>query len=225
MKTRTKFILGAVFAVLFAVIIVLVKSVDVSAIGAEGTSVGASAFNKAVHDASGVNMTLYKIAEYLGYAALILCVFFAGIGLWQIIKRRGIFKADKTIYALGGLYIVTIALYALFEKVVVNFRPIIMPGDEHVEASFPSSHTVLAIVVMGSAIILARYYIKNTTLRRALQAVCAAVLILTVLFRLWSGVHWVTDIIGGIFIACSLLSIWAGIFDLTSSSDGLDMKH
>lgn len=225
MKTKNKIIIGIIFAILFAIVIVLVKTVDIASIGPEGTSIGLSTVNKAVNEASGENMTLYKIAEYLGYAALLLCVFFAAIGLLQIIRRRGILKADRTIYALGGLYIVTIGLYVIFEKIVVNYRPMIMPGDEHVEASFPSSHTVLAIVVMGSAIILAKYYIKNASLRRALQILCAVVLATTVIFRLWSGVHWLTDIIGGTLIAVSLLFLWSALFDVTAEKDGLIEAH
>ena len=225
MSKKAKFITAGVLLVLFIALIAVVRTVDVAAIGPEDTSIGLSTVNKAVNDASGVNMTLYKIAEYLGYLALLLCAAFALVGLIQIIRRRSLLKVDKTIYALGCLYAVTIGAYFVFEKIVVNYRPVIIPGDEHVEASFPSSHTVLAIVVMGSAIMLARYYIKNAALRRALQAVCAVVLAATVICRLWSGVHWLTDIVGGVLLGAALLFAWSAMFDITAAKDGLAEAH
>ena len=225
MKTKTKFILGAVLAVLFVVMIVLVRTVDVAAIGAEDTSVGLSALNGSFHDLTGVSRTLYKLADYLGYAALLLCALFAVFGIFQLIKRKSFAKVDRTIYALGCLYAVTIGIYAAFDKIVVNYRPIVIWGDEHVEASFPSSHTVLAIVAFGSAIMLARYYVKNVTLRRVLQVVFAVMLAATVFCRLWSGVHWLTDIIGGAFIGASLLFVWSGFFDSTAKKDKLAAPH
>ena len=225
MKTKLKFTIGIILAVLFAVLIVLVRTVDVAAIGAEDTSVGFASANGAFHELTGESMTLYKVADYLGYAALLLCGFFAVFGVVQLIKRKSFAKVDKTIYALGCLYAVTIAIYVLFDKIAVNYRPIVIPGDEHVEASFPSSHTVLAIVAFGSAILLARYYIKNAALRRASQALCAAALAATVFCRLWSGVHWLTDIIGGALIGASLLFIWSGFFDRTAKADALAEAH
>lgn len=225
MKTKTKFIAAAVLLVLFAAFIIVIRTVDVAAIGPEQTSVGLSSLNASFSAAVGVNMTLYKIADILGYLALLVCVLFAGVGLWQIIRRRSLKNVDKTIYAVGALYVVTIALYAFFEKVIVNHRPVIMPGDEHVEASFPSSHTVLAIVVFGSAIMLAAMYLKNAVLRRALQALGAVLLCATVAARLFSGVHWATDIIGGIIIGSSLLFAASGLFDITAKKDGLANSH
>ena len=221
MKRSTKYMTGAVLGLLFIVMIVFVRFIDVAAIGPEGTSIGLAALNDSFHSLTGVNMTLYKIAEYLGYAALLLCVFFAVVGIVQLIRRRSFLKVDKTIYSLGCLYAATIALYAVFEKIVVNYRPIVMPGDEHVEASFPSSHTVLAIVVMGSAIILARCYVKSVPLRRSLQVICAVALAATVLCRAWSGVHWLTDIISGALAGSSLLFIWFALTEKTIAADGL----
>ena len=223
MKTKTKIIIGGALILLFAVFIALIRLVDVAAIGPEGSKVGLSTVNRAVHEASGESTSLYKIAEYLGYAALLLCAAFAALGVVQLIKRRSLKKVDLTIYALGALYVVTLALYALFEKVVVNYRPMLIDGE--LEASFPSSHTVLAIVVFGSAIMIAGMYIKNALACRIVKIVLAAALVLTVFFRLWSGAHWLTDIVGGIIISCALIFIWSGIFDVTMKKDGSAASH
>ena len=211
-KNANKFLAGgAVFAVLFLIWIALIKLVDVSAIGPEGTEVGLAGINKAIHEALGVNMTLYKITDILGYVALLVAGLFALFGLVQLIKRKSLAKVDGAIYALAGLYVVTIGLYVIFEKVIINYRPVIMPDEVALEASFPSSHTMLACVILGSAIVMIGKYIDNDMLRKLLIALAAVLLILVVAGRLVSGVHWFTDIVGGVLISGALVFTFIGI--------------
>ena len=211
-KNANKFLAGgAVFAVLFLIWIAIIKLVDVSAIGPEGTEVGLAGINKAIHEALGVNMILYKITDILGYVALLVAGLFALFGLVQLIKRKSLAKVDGAIYALAGLYVVTIGLYVVFEKVIINYRPVIMPDEVALEASFPSSHTMLACVIFGSAIVMIGKYIDNDMLRKLLIALAAVLLILVVAGRLVSGVHWFTDIVGGVLISGALVFTFIGI--------------
>ena len=138
-----KFIFAGISVLLTAVLIVLVRLVDVAAIGPEGTSIGLSHLNQAVHDLSGVNIFWYDITEWFGIVAILIAGLFALTGLVQLVKGRSIRNVDKEILALGALYMVVIGLYGLFEIVIVNYRPVIMPDEVHPEASFPSSHTAL----------------------------------------------------------------------------------
>lgn len=202
---------GGIFAVLFVIWIAIIKLVDVSAIGPEGTEVGLSGINKAVHEALGLNMTLYKLTGILGDVALVVAGLFALFGLVQLIKRKSLAKVDGAIYALAGLYVVTMAIYVVFEKVIINYRPVIMPGESAPEASFPSSHTMLACVIFGSAIVMINKYIANETIRRILSVVAVVLLIVVVVGRLVSGVHWFTDIVGGILISAALVFTFLGI--------------
>ena len=210
-KNANKFLAGgAVFAVLFLIWIAIIKLVDVSAIGPEGTEVGLAGINKAIHEALGVNMILYKITDILGYVALLVAGLFALFGFVQVIKRKSLAKVDGAIYALAGLYVVTIGLYVIFEKVIINYRPVIMPDEVALEASFPSSHTMLACVIFGSAIVMIGKYIDNDMLRKLLIALAAVLLILVVAGRLVSGVHWFTDIVGGVLISGALVCTCIG---------------
>ena len=211
-KNANKFLAGgAVFAVLFLIWIAIIKLVDVSAIGPEGTEVGLAGINKAIHEALGVNMTLYKITDILGYVALLVAGLFALFGLVQLIKRKSLAKVDGAIYALAGLYVVTIGLYVVFEKVIINYRPVIMPDEVALEASFPSSHTMLACVIFGSAIVMIGKYIDNDMLCKLLIALAAVLLFVVVAGRLVSGVHWFTDIVGGVLISGALVFTFIGI--------------
>lgn len=211
MKRKKYFLLAGCFFALFAALLVVVLNVDVAAIGPEGTRVGLSSLNKAVHDAVGVHLNWYTITDYLGYGALLVAALFAALGCAQMIKRRGFAKVDREILALGGLYVALLAIYVFFEKVIVNYRPIIMPDETAPEASFPSSHTMLACTILGSTILVLRKYVKNPPLRIALQAACAAAMAVLVIGRFYSGAHWLTDILGGLLISAALLSLFMGV--------------
>ena len=193
---------------LTVILIALVRLVDAAPIGAQGTSIGLSHLNQFVFDLFGVNMLWYNITDWLGVAAVLTGFVFAVTGLAQLIKRRSLLKVDREILSLGGLYIVVIGLYLFFENVIINYRPIIMPDNTSPEASFPSSHTMLVCVIMGSAAMLINRYIRNKPLNRILRVVCFVIIGVTVVGRLIAGVHWFTDILGGILISVTLLSLY-----------------
>ena len=210
MNRKKGFTLACVFALLFALLLVLVRTVDVAAIGPEGTEIGLSHWNAAVRDAFGFHPIWYQITQALGALALGVAAVFALAGFIQLVRRKSFWEVDREIGALGFLYAVVIGLYATFEVVVVNYRPVILPGEAHVEASFPSSHTMLVCVVMGSAMLLARRYLGERGVCVAAEVLCALVIALTVFGRLYAGVHWFTDILAGILLSVSLLSLYAG---------------
>lgn len=210
MKSK-KLLLAGVSAICAAVLILLLRTVDVAPIGPEGTGIGLSRLNQAVFSLFGVHMLWYHITDWLGVAAILTAFLFAVMGLVQLIRRRSLIKVDREILVLGGLYIVVIGLYLLFETAVVNWRPVLMPGCEHPEASFPSSHTMITLVIMGSAMMLLPKYVKGSTPRRILRAACVLIIGITVIGRLISGVHWLTDILGGILISTALLALYSAL--------------
>ncbi|MBR0302911.1 MAG: phosphatase PAP2 family protein [Clostridia bacterium] len=221
MRIKGKFILAALCLVLFLTLIVLVRTVDVHPAGRAGGEIGLASVNGTVFEQFGENEALYKITEVLGIAAIAVMALFAALGVVQIIKRRSLLKVDREIVALGVLYAAVIALYAFFEFVIVNYRPIIEEGASAPEASFPSSHTMLVFVVMGSAALVIGKYIKIEWLRTALRIACVAVIAVTVAGRLISGVHWFTDIVGGIFISSALLFTFSAALDMIEEKEQL----
>lgn len=213
MKKKRDLITFAVSGSAAILLIILLCFVDVAPIGAMGTSVGLSHLNQWIFELFGVNIIWYDITDWLGIAAILTAFVFAVVGLVQLIKRKSLRKVDREILTLGGLYIVVIGLYVFFEKVIVNYRPIILPGGTRPEASFPSSHTMIVCVIMGSAMMLLGKYIGNKTLCNILRAVCAVIIGVTVFGRLIAGVHWFTDILGGILISTVLLSLYHAVKD------------
>lgn len=213
MNTKNKAIASCVSMILFLGLIVLVRTVDVAAIGAAGTSIGLSTINGAVHTLFGVSTFWYNVTSVLGVVAILVVAAFGLLGLYQLIQRKNIFAVDKEILALGGLYVVMAVVYVFFEKVIVNYRPIMMADAVEAEASFPSSHTMLICVIMGSAAMLLKKYVQDDTLRFVLGMVCNVIMAVTVIGRLICGVHWFTDILGGVLISSVLLFAYSAIID------------
>ena len=205
---KKKVLSSLLFLGLFFVLIILLNNVDVKAIGPNGSLVGFSTINGMFHNLTGVSYLWYEITDSLGILAIFVCVVFGFIGLIQWIKRKKLFSVDREIIALGILFLITIGLYVLFTFVSVNYRPVIMPGEGELEASFPSSHTMLAVVVFGSVSLIISKYIKNKTLSNIIKVVLNTLIAVALIGRLLSGVHWFTDIIGAIIMSIALLEAY-----------------
>ena len=104
-KSKNTFISGLMFIMLFIVWTVAVISVDVKPVGVNGTSVGFATLNTWFHNLTEVNMTLYNITDWVGLVPIFICMFFGGVGLIQLIKRKSLLKVDFDIIALGIYYI------------------------------------------------------------------------------------------------------------------------
>ncbi|MBO5786110.1 MAG: phosphatase PAP2 family protein [Clostridia bacterium] len=212
MKKRKMLWMGAGLIAVFVLWTVLVSLVDVRAIGPNGSSVGFATLNGYVHDLTGVNMRLYSITDWLGLVPIGVAFGFAVLGLVQWIKRKKLFKVDRSILALGGFYIVVMAVYVLFEFVVINYRPTLIDG--YLQASYPSSTTMLVMCVMPTAMMQLRTRIKNNALKHCVMILIAVFTSFMVVVRLVSGVHWITDIIGGALISAGLAITYASVSDI-----------
>ena len=204
MSKRKRNLIIAIFLTVLSIIYTLcVKFIDVKKIGPNNSNVGFSTINNCFKKMIGSNMNLYKLTEILGYIAILIACTYALIGLIQFIKRKSIFKVDKEIILLGFFYAIVVLIYIFFEKCIINYRPIII--DNELEASFPSSHTLLALCICTSSIIISKKYINKKYIK--FTNIATILLMLGVLFgRLFSGVHWLIDIIGGIIISITLIT-------------------
>lgn len=192
--------------VAFVMWTLLVRFVDVRGIGPRGSSVGFATLNQFVHNATGTNMALYVITDWLGLVPIATALGFATLGLCQWVGRRSILKVDRSIIALGVFYIAVMSAYVFFEYAVINYRPVLIKGI--LEASYPSSTTLLTLCVMPTAAMQIRARIKNGILRSASVSVILIFTAFMIVGRILSGVHWITDIIGGIILSVGLTSAY-----------------
>ena len=177
--------------------------VDVRAIGPRGSTVGFAALNRFFHGLTGVHMPLYVITDWLSLVPLGYVCGFTMLGLVQWAKRKSLLKVDRSLLFLGGFYLVVMAAYVLFELVAVNYRPVLIEGV--LEASYPSSTTMLTLTVMPTAMMQLNPRLKRPALRRTAFWSILVFTAFMVIGRLVSGVHWLTDIIGGILLSASLV--------------------
>lgn len=122
---------------------------------------------------------------------------------------------DRSILILGGFYLVVMAAFLFFEKFVVNYRPVLIEGA--LEASYPSSTTMLVLCVMPTAIMQLNARIRNKAVRRCAIFSLIAFMSFMVIARLVSGVHWFTDIVGGALLSAGLVMMYASVSDLASN--------
>ena len=212
MKREVKWNLCGALALMvaFALWTWLVCVVDVAPIGPRDSQVGFSALNGSFHALVGVNMALYTVTDWLGLVPIAVALGFGVMGLAQWIKRKRILRVDCSILVLGGFYVAVMAVYVLFEMVVINRRPVLIEG--YLEASYPSSTTMLVMCVMPTAMMQCKARVRVRALRAVLLWSMGAFLAFMVVGRVLSGVHWITDIIGGALVSCGLvLAYRAGV--------------
>lgn len=198
--------IGVCLSAAFVLWTLLVSFVDVAAIGPKNSQIGFSAMNGFIHRMIGVHLPLYVITDWLSLIPLGFVMGFALLGLVQWVKRKNILKVDFGILALGGFYLVLFAVYLLFETVVINYRPVLIGGV--LEASYPSSTTVLVICVMQTAAMQLKARIRRPVFNRCVQFSMKAFILFMVIGRLLSGVHWLSDIIGGILLSLGFVTLY-----------------
>lgn len=216
-KNMKILIAGIVALIAFVVWTVLVSIADIKNVGPDGSAVGFATFNTFVHQLTGVHMTLYNITDWLGLVPVAFVFAFAVLGLFQLLKRKSIKKVDSDILLLGGFYLVMLFCYLFFEEFVINYRPVLINGV--LEASYPSSTTLLTMCVMPTAVIILSCRIKNLIFKNIVCYILGAFTAFMVVARLISGVHWASDIIGGALLSGGLVMIFHSLVDIIKSKN------
>ena len=203
---------GCICIAMFVVWTVLIRVVDVHALGVNGTNIGFATWNCWFHKVTGVHMTLYVITDWLGLVPVFICMIFGGMGLVQLVQRKSLFKVDRDIIILGIYYIIVIGCYLIFEMIPINYRPILIQGM--MEVSYPSSTTLLVLAVMPTLAEQVKRRMKNDDLKKMINIFSLVFSIFMVVGRMISGVHWFTDIIGGIILSIGLFCFYKAVIVL-----------
>lgn len=211
MKEKGKRLLciGCMFNIAFAIWSVLIQKVDIQPLGVNGTNIGFATINCWFHKLTGVHMKIYTITDWLGLVPIFICITFGVIGFVQLMKRRSIFKVDYDIILLGIYYTLVIFGYLIFEMIPINYRPILIEG--FLEASYPSSTTLLVLCVMPTLTEQVNRRTENATIKGLVKVFVICFSLFMVLGRLVSGVHWLTDIVGSIMLSVGLFCIYKAV--------------
>jgi undecaprenyl-diphosphatase len=206
---KKKLFIAIILLASFVLWTALISLLDVKPIGPNATSVGFATLNRFFHELTGVNLQLYIITDWLGLIPIAAAFGFAILGVIQLIKRKSLWKVDFNILALGTFYIVVIIAYLFFEIFIINYRPTLING--YLEASYPSSTTMLVMSVMPTMAMQLNVRIKNIIARRCVIIAIMAFIAFMIIARLLSGVHWITDIIGGALLSAGLVILYDAI--------------
>ncbi len=206
MENKKKLFAGTTLLSAFIAWTILIQSIDVQTVGVNGTTIGFATTNTWFHKLTGVHMTVYTITDWLGLVPICICGFFGIIGLRQLIKRKSLFKVDADIILLGIYYVIVIFAYLAFEMIPINYRPILING--FMEASYPSSTTLLVLSVMPSLKFQIARRSRNVILHNTVNVFATAFSAFMIIGRLLSGFHWCTDIIGSVLLSTGLFKLY-----------------
>ena len=197
---KKNLLFGVILLATFVIWTALIQIVDVQPLGQNGTNIGFATFNCWFHRLTGVHMTLYTITDWMGLVPIVVCLIFAGIGLVQLIKRRSLFKVDSDIIILGVYYGIVILAYSIFEIIPIN------------------STTLLILCVMPTLIEQIQRRLTCVATKRIITITVIAFSVFMVIGRLISGVHWFTDIVGGVILSMGLFTIYKAVVMLSTKN-------
>ena len=208
MKEKRDLLTGAGLISIFALWTILIRYIDVQSVGQNGTKIGFAAFNVWFHQLTGVHMTIYTVTDWLGLVPIFVCLCFGVLGMVQLIKRRSLLRVDSDILLLGAYYVIVIACYLVFEMIPINYRPIRI--ESCLEASYPSSTTLLVLSVMPTLSFQLHRRVRCTAIRKTADALNLFFSLFMVVGRTVSGVHWLTDIMGAVILSTGLYLMYHG---------------
>lgn len=211
-RVNRKFLSAAILLALFLIFTLAVRTIDVQPIGPEGSSVGLAGINGFFYAHIGGSDFWYKVTGALGYLAILIAGAFAVVGLVQWVRRKNLFKVNYRILLLACFYATVAICYVLFEKLVINYRPVLEDGA--LAASYPSSHTMLSICIFSTAAMVFPHLIHDQTLAVLSKITAALMIAVMVIGRLLSGVHWFTDICGAVLISAALVKFYDAFVSL-----------
>lgn len=194
------------FLLSFVLWTLFVQWIDLASIGPQDSIVGFSTINGFFHRLTGVHLFLYQLTDWLSLIPLVFVLGFALLGLVQWFQRRSLFMVDRSLFILGGFYILVFLIFIFFEIYVINYRPILINGC--LEASYPSSTTLLFLCVMPTAVMQLKHRLQNHCKVQCLSLLTLFTAVIVAL-RAISGVHWITDIIGGILLSTGLVTLYS----------------
>ena len=205
---------GVLFA-LFVCYTTMLLHVDVKPIGPNCSSVGFASINEWIQNLFGVHMWIYNVTDWLGLVPIFVALGFAALGFVQLIKRKNLFSVDSSILMLGGFYLLVMVAYVFFEVYIVNYRPILIEGI--LEASYPSTTTMLVMCIIPTAMMQFHRFIKNYAVRVTVNSLLGLFTAFMIIGRTVSGVHWLTDILGGALLSATLIILYVSVNEFISS--------
>lgn len=124
------------------------------------------------------------------------------IVLFILIKNK---KIGASIFS--NLVVITI-LNQLLKRILQRPRPTEFRIIEETGYSFPSGHSMVSMAFYGYLIYLIYRYVKNKYLKWGLIVLLSLLICTIGISRIYLGVHYTSDVLGGFLISISYLVIY-----------------
>lgn len=222
-KSKVCWVLSIICFLLFIGFTIMVKTINVGVIGPKNSQVGFANLNNLVKNGVGLSEVWDKISDVVMIFALVVAVICLSLAIIQVFKRKCVSKMDKQFLVLALCFGIAIVFYFIFELVVVNYRPVLVEGV--LEASFPSSHVLIICSILLCAMVVFASYFKNRTIKILVYATGIGLSGFAVIARVLSGLHWVTDIIGGLLLAVAISLSFYGLREVFSKKSNQENEE
>ena len=126
----------------------------------------------------------------------------ATVMLFLLIKNK---KIGLSI--ISNIVIITI-LNQLLKRILQRPRPTEFRIVEETGYSFPSGHSMVSMAFYGYLIYLIYRYIKNKYVKWTLITILSILICLIGISRIYLGVHYTSDVLGGFLLSISYLVIY-----------------
>ena len=169
-------------------------------------------FNKEIMNGDIVGYKLvstFLISDFATPIAKFITNFGGAIILIGLAFTLFIFIKNKKIGVsiISNLAIITV-LNQLLKRIVQRPRPTEFRIVEESGYSFPSGHSMVSMAFYGYLIYLIYKYVKNKYLKW-ISIILLSILICSIgIIRIYLGVHYTSDVLGGFFISISYLIIY-----------------
>ena len=162
-------------------------------------TVDTSLYNLIIKLMSTNTTTVMKFISYLGSATVFIILALAFI---FILKN----KRDSKCIAIN--LVLVFLLNRVLKLIIARPRPEILRLVEEDGYSFPSGHSMVSMGFYGFLIYLVFKNIQNKKIRYPLIIFLSILILLIGISRIYLGVHYFTDVIGGFVIAIIYLAVF-----------------
>ena len=108
---------------------------------------------------------------------------------------------------ISNIVIITV-LNQLLKRILQRPRPTEFRIVEETGYSFPSGHSMVSMAFYGYLIYLIYRYIKNKYVKRTLITILSILICLIGISRIYLGVHYTSDVLGGFLLSISYLVVY-----------------
>ncbi len=188
-KNKINYIISSILLVLFIVVMILVLTNNTKT------------FDESIYNflyslrSTGMDLFMKTITQFGNTIPVIIITLLIMILL----------SKKKDMFLVGFNTIITVSSNQILKHIICRPRPSHLRLISEGGYSFPSGHAMISICLYGLLIYLVNKFIKNKILKVLLTVLLMLIIICIGLSRIYVGVHYPSDILGGYLLSLAIL--------------------